>query len=143
MNKIRPGSEIEMNYSISFLDGTVVESTESDEPQLFVVGEGDLPEKVEDNLLGLQAGAQGLISIEVDDLAFGSYDESLVQMLDRSDFDDDMIPKPGNLIEFDFPDGQSVAGRVRIVVEDKVEIDFNHPLCGHDLEFVYELVSVK
>ncbi len=141
--KVRTGSRVELLYEFRLGDGTVVEGDLDGEVIDFIIGEGELPEKIENSLLDKYADDGGAIQIKAEEMVFGDYDADLIQVIELDDFSDYLSPQPGNLIDFDLPDGRSVAGRVVRVFSDQVEVDFNHPFCGHDVEFVYHLAHVK
>ena len=48
----------------------------------------------------------------------------------------------GQIIEFELADGDEVLGTVESVTADYAEVDFNHPLAGHAIDFEVEIVSV-
>jgi FKBP-type peptidyl-prolyl cis-trans isomerase SlpA len=60
----------------------------------------------------------------------------------RSDFPIDMSLEPGIVVAFDLPSGDEVPGTVVEVSEHEVQVDFSHPLAGHDLVFEVEILEV-
>jgi FKBP-type peptidyl-prolyl cis-trans isomerase SlyD len=40
-------------------------------------------------------------------------------------------------------DGNPLIGRVLTISDKIVEMDFNHPLAGHDLHFIGEILNVR
>jgi len=53
-----------------------------------------------------------------------------------------VTPEAGQLIAFQLPDGEETAGLVLEVADGQVEVDFNHPLAGHEIRFSVEILSV-
>jgi FKBP-type peptidyl-prolyl cis-trans isomerase SlpA len=58
----------------------------------------------------------------------------------REKFSERVQPDLGALVEFELPDGESIAGHVVGISDDGVSVDFNHPLIGRDC--VYEIAIV-
>lgn len=140
---IGPGSKVRMHFSITLEDGTVAESTRDDgEPLEFVLGDGTMIEGLELALYGLKAGDKQTISIEPK-LAFGFHDPNNVHSLSRDDFPPEMQLSKGVIIEFNTPAGDEVPGTIMEVSESEVQVDFNHPLAGHEITFETEILSVE
>jgi FKBP-type peptidyl-prolyl cis-trans isomerase 2 len=60
----------------------------------------------------------------------------------RSGFPADIELTPGNLIAFDTPAGEEIAGTLLSLDEQTVEVDLNHPLAGHRIIFDVEILDV-
>ena len=140
---IGPGSKVCMHFSITLEDGTVAETTRYDnEPLEFVMGDGTMIEGLELALYGLKAGDKQTLTIEPK-LTFGYHDPGNVHTMARSEFPADMQLAKGVVIEFNTPAGDEVPGTVMGVGENEVEVDFNHPLAGHEITFEVEILSVE
>ena len=139
---IQPGSEVLMHFTLSLEDGMVADSSRDGEPIRFVMGDGSLIQGLELVLYGLKVGDRQRLDIAPQD-AFGFPDQDNVHWLDRDQFDADMPLEPGTIIEFETPSGQTAPGSVRELLDDQVEVDFNHPLAGHEITFDVEILEVK
>jgi FKBP-type peptidyl-prolyl cis-trans isomerase SlyD len=103
------------------------------EPVEFFVGGDDLFDKVEDALLGQDAGFETTLHLEPEH-AFGDYDANLVFFEDRSIFPDGI--EPG--LQFEGPpSGAQTPGlrddviyTITEVYDSHVVLDGNHPLAG-------------
>ena len=51
--------------------------------------------------------------------------------------------EPGVIVGFDTPAGDQIPGMVLEVDEEKVKVDFNHPLAGLNLEFEVEILEIS
>ncbi len=143
MSVISAESKVVMHYRIMLENGTVVDSTwEDNEPIAFAVGDGTLAPGLEMSLIGLKTGDHETIVVEPDQ-AFGYKDTANIHMLPRSDFDPELPLEEGMVIGFSLPDGGELPGMVTEVSDDEVQVDFNHPLSGHVLEFEVEVISVE
>ncbi len=139
---IKANSKVTLRYALSLADGTVIEEAE-DTPETIKLGQGEFINELQQKLYGMQAGSTDDIIIPALENLFGAYDESRVQQVELSVFDQDAPPQQGHLIEFTLPNGSTVPGIIREVSEKNVLVDFNHPLCGRDIMFAVEIVSVE
>jgi FKBP-type peptidyl-prolyl cis-trans isomerase SlpA len=140
--KVAAGSTISLRYALSLADGTVIEET-GEEPETLTLGEGEFINELEQKLYGLGEGESDDIIIPAIENLFGTFEEERVQHLDPDVFDEHEPPQAGHVIEFSLPNGTTVPGIIREVTGDHVLVDFNHPLCGKDLMFAVEIVSIK
>ena len=138
---IRRGSRVQVRFALALEDGTVVEDNRSDTPDEITVGESHWHEALERRLLGLTSGARRVFVIPPEQ-GFGWPDPQAIQTLTRDEFPKGMPLEAGALVEFTTPGGHEVVGRVLHVLDDAVEVDFNHPLAGHTLTFTVEILKV-
>ncbi|MEA3291289.1 MAG: FKBP-type peptidyl-prolyl cis-trans isomerase [Pseudomonadota bacterium] len=143
MNEVvRDGSEILLEYRILLSDGRAVEEGVGEETFQLRVGAGAFPQTVESALHGMGEGESQIVAVSADENAFGEIDSEKVLTLARSEFSDEMDPEAGSLVGFMLPSGEEIAGRVVHVVGEQVEVDFNHPLIGHDVLFEVEVIQI-
>ncbi|NIP73109.1 MAG: FKBP-type peptidyl-prolyl cis-trans isomerase [Gammaproteobacteria bacterium] len=131
-----------MHFSIELEDGTVAESSFDGEPIRFVMGDGTLIRGLELALYGLGPGDRQSLRIDAE-TAFGHRDSEAVQVMPRSDFPPEMSLEPGLIIGFTTPSGEEIPGAVREVEEDRITVDFNHPLAGHEIKFDVQILEVE
>jgi FKBP-type peptidyl-prolyl cis-trans isomerase SlpA len=139
---ITHGSKVVMHFSVILEDGTVADSSEGYEPLTFVMGDGTLAEGLELALYGLKEGEKQSLKIDPEN-AYGFPDPNNVHMMERADFPEDMTLEKGVIIEFDTPAGDAFPGMIKEVDQDKVTVDFNHPLAGHEILFEVEILSIE
>ena len=116
------------------------------EPLEFYVGGEDLLTKVEEALIGHEAGYSATLHLEPDN-AFGQYDANLVFFEERSVFPDEV----GQGMQFEGPpEGsrtpgmpQDVIYTVTEVYDSHVVLDGNHPLAGLALVIKLEVRDVR
>jgi FKBP-type peptidyl-prolyl cis-trans isomerase SlpA len=92
-------------------------------------------------LLGLTAGADDQVLADGDAL-FGPWLEENLHWMAREDFSADLAPEVGQVVAFETPAGDEIAGVVRQVEEQRVEVDFNHPLAGRPLRIRIRVLEV-
>ncbi len=134
MKQVKAGSTVDIKFSLCLIDGTVVDQTEADETLQFTLGDGTLFEGLERWLIGLEEGEQRQFTLFPED-AFGNPDPDNVQELSRDLFPADMDLERGLVIGFSGPAGDDIPGTIVAVEEDRVTVDFNHPLAGQVLVF--------
>jgi FKBP-type peptidyl-prolyl cis-trans isomerase SlpA len=142
MNKIQRNSIVTLHHQLGFTDGNLLEDTFDDEPLVVRLGCGELAEGLELSLLGLEPGDEQTLDIGPD-LAFGYIDENLVQTLDRNEFNQDYGLEPGLIIEFSTANGETLPGTLLEIGEEKVKVDFNHPLAGHTTRYRVKIIEVE
>jgi len=174
MAKAKRGDAVRLHYTGKLTDGTVFETTEhagarvwdgfkgegvSFGPPRLVIGSGEMPPDFEEALIGLEPGQEVTVSIPFA-RAFGSRDESRVQVLPIDDFTpkelgterfrvaegrhrpNNFNPKIGDVWEVTNPDGSSARARIVEKTEESITLDANHPLAGRDLVFEIRLVEI-
>ncbi|MEE3287748.1 MAG: FKBP-type peptidyl-prolyl cis-trans isomerase [Pseudomonadota bacterium] len=129
---IATGDRVRFSYQVRLADGQLVDSP-NEEDTVVTVGFGSLPEILEQSLVGRGIGDRFQVDISGLDHAFGVADPSNIQAIPLSEFSGKLSVVPGSLIEFQLPDGESVAGRVVEIKDTTALIDFNHPLIGKDI----------
>lgn len=137
---IGEGKRVTLHFSVSLMDGSVVDTTKEKEPATFNVGDGNLLPGFEQSIFGLKAGDKRSIYLQADQ-AFGQHNEKNVQHMQRSRFSD-MALEEGLVLSFADPGGGELPGVVKKLTEELVVIDFNHPLAGNDLTFDVEIINV-
>lgn len=137
---IGEGKRVTLHFSVSLMDGSVVDTTKEKDPATFNVGDGNLLPGFEQSLFGLKAGDKRSIYLQAEQ-AFGEPNEKNVQHMQRSRFSD-MELEEGLVLSFADPNGGELPGVVKKITEELVVIDFNHPLAGSDLTFDVEIINV-
>lgn len=139
---IQSGARVTLHFRLALLkDGREVDSTYGGEPLTITLGQGDLIEGLENHLLGLQAGDARRFEIPCAQ-AFGQPEPDNIHTLPRDQFPGHISPEPGLVVGFQIPGGEEVPGVIRQVTDQGVEVDFSHPLAGHDLLFEVEILAI-
>lgn len=125
----------------------LVEQTTSDRPFVFLFGAGNLIPEFEMNLKGKNTGDKFDFKISAPN-AYGLHDKEYVVNIPKEafhvegKFDDERVVAGAELPMLD-ADGNQMYGLVLEVADTHVIMDFNHPLAGHDLHFVGEVMEVR
>jgi FKBP-type peptidyl-prolyl cis-trans isomerase SlpA len=138
--RIQPGDRVRLHFALQLESGEEVDTTRRGRPVSLVVGDGSLLPGFEAVLVGLKAGddEQALLEPEA---AFGPHRAENVQVLARDRFEAGLALEEGLVVSFAGPGGE-LPGVVRRVMEDSVEVDFNHPLAGRRLVFDVSILAV-
>jgi FKBP-type peptidyl-prolyl cis-trans isomerase SlyD len=147
--EIKKGKQVKVQYQLRLesFDGELVEETRENEPEIFVVGDDSMLEIFENQLIGKRAGEDFRIEISAND-AFGEYDpDALIEFTeeefhelvgeDKGDFE------LGAYFPMEDDDGNEYDGFITEIEEDRVVVDFNHPLAGETLFFTGKVLEVS
>lgn len=137
------GDTIQLRYAIRFRNGDeIVSNFEEAEPDTLTLGDGTLAQSLEQWLIGLAPGERHVFLLEPWQ-AFGAGSEEMLQTLKPEDIPPGMQLEPGTLVEFELPNGQTLAGSILEVGPQGVKVDFNHPLADCPIEFEAEVISIQ
>lgn len=139
---IKEGEWIEVEYTGTFEDGSVFDSTDKQggNPLKFQVGAGQIIPGFDTSVVGKSLGDEYDITLEPSD-AYGEYQENLIQKVSKSQFPPDVEPKPGMQLLLMGPNNQPIPAMIDTVEENAVIIDLNHPLAGKILNFKIKIVG--
>jgi len=150
--KVEPRTVVSLTYELRVDDNEggepeVVEKVESNQPLVFLYGIGNMLEKFEKNLEGMQQGETFSFSLKPEE-GYGDIDEEAVVRLPIQIFEvdgnlDTEMVKEGNMLPMMDQDGNQMQGRVLEVAEDSVLMDFNHPLAGMNMHFSGKVVNIR
>ncbi len=135
-------STVTMHFSLTLADGTAVDGTQDGEPMTFSMGDGSMISALEQVIMDLSTGDKQQVSLDPRD-TFGFPDDDNKHWMDKSEFALDVELEEGLMIEFGTPAGDQVPGILVEIAEDKVLVDFNHPLAGHEVIFSVEIIDIK
>lgn len=138
---IREGSQVEFDYTLS-VDGNVVNSTKESGPFKFVQGKSEVLPGLAKQLNGMGVGEEKTVVLSPDQ-AYGQIDLQGFREIAKKDLPPNIVPQPGMFLPMNGPDGRAFPVRIVKVENDKVIVDFNHPLAGKTLSFQVKIVSIK
>ena len=140
--KVTATSELIMHMIIRLDDGSIAENTRrSGRPSKVTLGDQSISPAFEQELIGLEIGEKKEFKLAAND-NFGESLTSNMMTFSRGQFADDIEVEPGVIIEFQNKDGSQLLGVVQSIQDDKVIVDFNHPLVGCALQFEVEVLEI-
>lgn len=134
-------SRVTLHFAIKLADGQIVDSNFEAEPAVFSVGDGQMLEGFERALIGLSSGDEKQFEI-LPEQGFGMTNPNNMQKFPRSQFKD-MELEEGLVISFSDAGNGELPGVISEFNDDKVTVDFNHPLAGQTLLFDVKIISVE
>lgn len=144
---IQMGDEVELEYELMDSTGERIESSSDDDggPIRIKLGEGDLPEKLEAELVGKSAGDEFSLALEPAD-AFGPYDPENLVSVPREEVPEDIELEPGDWVPLALEDeetgeGDDIEARVVEVNPDGFVLDLNHPLAQETVTFKMKVIG--
>jgi FKBP-type peptidyl-prolyl cis-trans isomerase SlyD len=132
---------------VNSADGEMIEEVKKEHPFDFIYGMGGMLESFEKNIKNLEPGNDFNFEIKAKD-AYGELYEEYIVDLPKELFKvngkiDETLITPGNHVPMQDTQGNRMTGIVLEVFEDKVKMDFNHPLAGEDLYFSGTVLEVR
>ncbi|MFX1384708.1 MAG: peptidylprolyl isomerase [Promethearchaeota archaeon] len=139
---VKKGDIIKVEYTGTFDDGTVFDSTELNggAPLKFEVGTGQLISGFDNSVIGKSVGDEYDIRLEPSE-AYGNYKEGMIHSISKDQFPPDQEPEGGLMILLMGPEGQPIPATIKEVKDDIVTIDLNHPMAGKVLNFKIKIVE--
>lgn len=141
-DEINMHSLVLMHYSIALADGNIIESSFDEEPVEITMGTGDVTDGMELALFGLKEGDTQTLMLTPEQ-GFGLRDEDNISEMPLSEFPEDLPPEVGLSFSFETADDQEIPGTIIGIKNDMAEVDFNHPLAGHEIIFTVTILGVN
>jgi len=138
---IAVGDRVRLHFALFLETGEEVDTTRRGDPAMLTVGDGSLLPGFESVLIGLRPGDDTQVLLEAED-AFGPHRQENVQLFRKDRFGADLTLESGLMVSFQGPGGE-LPGVVRRVMEEHVEVDFNHPLAGRRILFDVSIIDVR
>lgn len=139
--KIAKDKVVSIDYTLTDAKGAVLDKSSQGRPLYYIQGAGNIIPGLEKALEGKAAGETLKAQIPHKD-AYGPRDESLMQVIPKSDFGEIRDLKVGMELEAESEDGIRIITVTKIEAE-QVTVDGNHPLAGMDLTFDVNVVEVR
>ncbi len=140
--KVAKESVVAINYTLTNNAGTVLDSSQGRDPLTYIQGIGALIPGLEAELEGKSAGEKLKVSIQPEH-GYGLKDDTLVQVISRSQFEKGLKIEVGMQFETASADGHGMVVTVVEVTGENIKVDGNHPLAGEVLNFDVEIMSVR
>jgi len=139
---VKKGDKIEVEYTGTFDDGTVFDSSthgDHSHPISFEVGAGQVVPGFDKAVIGMKVGEEKEFHLEPNE-AYGMPKPELSRKVPRDKMPEGV--KEGLMIGIQLPDGGQMPAVIKEVSEKEVTIDLNHPLAGKALNFKIKVVKI-
>ncbi|MBU2739191.1 peptidylprolyl isomerase [Acidithiobacillus thiooxidans] len=132
---------VTIDYSLTDEEGELIDSSVGEEPLIYLHGHHGIIPGLEQALAGHRTGDKVEVSIPPEE-GYGDWDEDLVEVVAKEDFDDPEDLEIGTQFETETDEGARLATVIDIEGED-VTVDLNHPLAGMTLNFDVTVLDVR
>lgn len=144
--EIAPNKVVSITYTLTLDSGEIADEATAENPLTFIHGIGQTLEAFDEKLNGLAAGADFKFSLSPEN-AYGTSSPDMIINIARSIFAGPEVPAdlltPGNMVPMQDQEGNPLNGIVVSFDDEKVVMDFNHPLAGQSLHFSGNVVSIR
>ncbi len=130
-----------LHYTLTDNEGAVIDKSE-DGSFTYLHGSKNIILGLENALTGKTAGDEITVAVSPEE-GYGIRDESMLQEVSRSMFEDDSQITIGMQFHAQGPGGEMLVVTVKEVNDDNVVVDGNHPLAGVELNFDVKIVEVR
>ena len=139
--KIADKTVVQMHYTLTSDEGTVIDSSEGREPLQYIQGAHMIVVGLEKAMVGHEVGDKFDVMV-IPAEGYGEYDERMTQEVSLDVFQGVQNVEAGMMFYAQTPMGPMPI-RVKSVSGDKAVIDANHELAGKNLNFAIEVVDVR
>jgi FKBP-type peptidyl-prolyl cis-trans isomerase 2 len=139
---IRDGQVVTLEYTVTFEDGTPLDSTGRCGPVVIMYGSGELFPALEDLLGDMSVGETREFRIPAE-RAYGAWQPGLVRDIPRARLDPTLPLEIGHQYRLRAPEGPEVRFRLVEIGDVTVRGDFNDPKAGKALHAVVTVVAVR
>lgn len=147
--KVGKDKVVTLTYTLRFDDvnGEIIQKVDIDRPFVHLFGNGTLLPVFEANIDGCEPEKDFGFALTPQE-GYGEFTEEAIIELEKSIFEkegkvDDELLKIGNMITMQDQEGRPIDGRVLEIKDEKVIMDFNHPLAGKNLHFSGKVIDVR
>lgn len=139
--QVKHGDTVKVEYTGTFDNGTVFDTSEGREPLEFAAGAGQVIPGFDKAAIGMKIGQEKEIKLQPSE-TYGSYNPQLVQEIpfDRIQIEEEL--KQGMVLAVTMPNGNQVPATITKVANETATIDLNHPLAGQVLNFKFKVVDI-
>jgi len=139
--QVQKNKVVAIDYKLTDAKGAMIDSSADHGPLTYIQGIGNLIPGLEKELEGKKAGDSLKVTIAAKD-GYGERNDSLCQVVPRSQFESTEGLEVGMQFEVETEQGELVVSVTKIEGED-VTVDGNHPLAGVELHFDVTIKSIR
>ena len=141
MAVLENGQKVSIFFEAKLENGETVLKTDDKQPLEIKIGEGTIPQSIEKAITEMNAGDSETITLEPEE-AFGPIINELIIDLPMEGFGEAEQLMVGSKVSMNSPEGKKFIGIIIEITDEKVKVDFNHPLAGKKLLFTVTVVSI-
>ena len=139
----KAGDTVNVFYTGTLDDGTVFDTNVNATPLAFTVGKGMVVPGFEEAVVGMAVNDVKTVRIP-SEKAYGSYNNSLIHVMNRSAFPANVTPVAGQYYAIkSISDGTVSYIKIINVTQSTITLDGNHELAGKNLTFSIRLAGIN
>jgi peptidylprolyl isomerase len=139
----KTGDTVNVFYTGIFDDGTVFDTNMNTTPLAFTVGKGMVIPGFDEAVVGMAVNEVKTVRIP-SEKAYGSYNNSLIHIMNRSAFPANVTPVAGQYYAIkSIADGTVSYVKIINVTQSTITLDENHELAGQNLTFSIRLAGIN
>jgi len=140
---LKKGDKVKVEYTGSFEDGTVFDSSEKHgKPLEFEIGAKQIVPGFEKAVVEMKKGEEKEVKLKPEE-AYGNPNPELHKKIMKDQLPKGQEPKVGMVLIINLPTGHQVPAKITEISDKDVTIDLNHPLAGKTLNFKIKLLEVN
>ena len=139
--KVDKDKVVSFRYRLRDADGGALGDSGDGDPVTYLHGHGNLVPGLEAGLLGLEAGTATTVTVPPEQ-GYGPRLDLAPSRVPIKRLLGAKRPRPGDVVAYRADDGTRQATVLK-VGKFNVDVDPNHPLAGHTLQFEVELLEVR
>jgi len=133
---------ISIHYTLKNDAGEVLDSSEGNDPLVYLHGANNIISGLENALVGKAAGSECQVTVQPEE-GYGPKQDELIQVVPREMFQGVDELQPGMQFQAQGPDGAVQMVVIANVNGDEITVDANHPLAGRTLIFDIAPVGIS
>ena len=142
MMPVKKGDNVKVDYTGTFDDGTVFDSSEQHgNPLEFEIGAGKVIKGFDNALEGMEAGEEKDVKLQPAD-AYGDHDPQMLKKVPKDQLPKEQEVKVGMMLGVTLPNGAQIPAKITEIEDTTVTLDMNHPMAGKVLNFKLKLVEI-
>jgi FKBP-type peptidyl-prolyl cis-trans isomerase SlyD len=137
---------VSLDYEL-FVNGKLIEKTDTNHPFIFITGSGNVLPKFEENVLRSPVNGHFEFQLSAEEAYGPVRSEAIVDLpmnifeMDGQTTEDLLVI--GKRIPMQDSNGNHLIGEVVNVGKESVRMDFNHPLAGNNLHFKGKVLDIR
>ena len=135
-------SVVSIHYTLKNEAGEVIDSSEGNQPLMYLHSSNNLIPGLENELQGKSSGAS-FSTVIPPQQAYGEVRADLVQVISKDLFQGVESVETGMTFLAQGDGGAEQQVRVTAVSGDEITVDANHPMAGITLHFEFDIVNVR
>ena len=140
--KITDNCVVAFHYTLTNAAGELLDSSSGGAPLTYLHGGQGIIPGLERQLVGMEEGDERLVVVQPED-GYGDVNEELITEVPIAAFEGIEGLTEGMTLQAEGDSGEQTSIVVRLVGDEQVVVDGNHPLAGEVLQFDVTIATVR